>query len=130
MPQVRALVYAPDRQLLEWIDRELGQVAVIVQVAISVRQVVRALVDDPPPRAQLLIADIANMSAIDVLHLHQIRDRGWFGAILAIGRVSSDLSKSLRVDKVVRPCGTNALRNTVEAIGLDRPTVRIARLDG
>ena len=123
----RCLVYSPDRSLEPWIDSELDGETLIVQAALSARQVVRALVDDPPPRAQLLITEFASMSALDALLLHQLRERGWFGAIIAIGGLSADLKKSLRIELVVRSRVRGALRSVVANVNLDRPTVRMER---
>jgi hypothetical protein len=130
MGDVRVLVYCPDRNLEQWIDSELETEPVIIQVSITIREVVRALIVDPPPRAQLLVADFACMTAIDALDLHQLRERGWFGAIIGVGEVSTDLRKSLRIDRVVRPRVRSALRNAVSAIGLHRPTTPLHRISG
>jgi hypothetical protein len=70
------------------------------------------------------------MSAADVLQLHAIRDGGWFGALIAIGNVSDDLTKSLNIDRVLaRPLVDEVFRKAVNQVGLDRPTTRIPIVD-
>jgi hypothetical protein len=54
-----------------------------LQLARSVKQVVSALVEDPPSRAAILIADFDAIAPGDVMELHTIRERGWFGAGIA-----------------------------------------------
>jgi len=100
---IRAMVFAPDPKLVGWIEAELTRRGVTWQIARSIEHVVAGLVEDPPPRAQVLVADFGPMSPIDVLQMHAIRDRGWFGIIIGLGDVSADLRSSLRIETVLGP---------------------------
>ncbi|HUJ57721.1 MAG TPA: hypothetical protein VLX92_04500 [Kofleriaceae bacterium] len=125
----RVIVFAPDPELAAWVDGELEGARLAIQLARSVAHVVAALVDDPPPRPQILIADLDAMSPAEVLHLHQIRERGWFGIVIAIGKVGDDLKKSLQIARVLRrPLATTNLRDAVNEVGLDRETMQIRKL--
>jgi hypothetical protein len=84
---IRALVYVVDGARAAWVEEELVDEPITLQIARNVAQAVSALVEDPPPRAQILILDVDSIAPVDLLQLHQIRERGWFGAIIAIGQV-------------------------------------------
>jgi hypothetical protein len=123
------LIFAPDAGVMAWVESELGGQAFSLQVARSAREIVTALVDDPPPRAQILVSDFDALSASDVLGLHAIRDRGWFGSIVALGNVSPELRASLSVEQVLgRPLVAEQLRTAVTRVGLDQATRRIPKL--
>jgi hypothetical protein len=125
----RVLIFAPDALVMKWVEDELAGLSFTLQVARSAREIVRALIDDPPPRAQVLTADLDAMSASDVLGLHGIRDRGWFGSVIALGTVSKDLCASLNIEHVIaRPLVEGALRRTIAGVGLDRATTRIPKV--
>lgn len=100
-----------------------------VEQAPSVAALVRGLIDERPPRPQVLIADFDAMSAADVLHLHQVRERGWFGSIVALGAVPEDLRVSLNIETILkRPFTSETLRKAMTQIGLDRPTTNMPKL--
>ena len=80
---------------------ELRGTALELEIAQSIGDVVAALVDDRPPRPQLLIVDLDSLSAGALLHLHSVREQGWFGKVIAIGRVSTALRTSLGVHRTV-----------------------------
>jgi len=123
------LVYTPDPATKAWAESELSGQPVMIRFVPSVAEIVRALVDDPPPLPQVLIADFDAMKAADVLHLHGIRERGWFGSIIALGEVAGSLKTSLNVERVLaRPLGANVLRSAVSRIGLDLPTTKIPKI--
>ena len=103
---------------------------IVLRTVGTVREVVTALIDDPPPRAQLLIADVTAMTPVDVLQLHEIRERGWFGVIVAIGAVPDELRASLAIDRVVAPFGVHAVREAVDAVGVNKATTRMSRING
>ncbi|MGE5186385.1 MAG: hypothetical protein ACM31C_30225 [Acidobacteriota bacterium] len=114
---------------MRWIEEELAGEHVIVQVARTARDIVRALIQDPPPRAQLLVADLDAMSASDVLGVHAIRDRGWFGSLIALGEVADELRGTLNIAHVLRrPLGSEGLRKAVTQLGLEKPTTKMPRL--
>jgi hypothetical protein len=118
----RAVAYAPDAAVATWLREELVA-SLSLQILGTIREVVAALTDESPPRPQILIADFDAMSAPDTLHLHEVRER-WFGVIVALGRVSQDLVKSLRIEHVLtRPLKGDALRRATG--GLTGPTTRI-----
>jgi len=126
----RVIVFAPDAQTAGWIQHELDGQPVEVQLGGTLEEVIRALVEAPPPRAQILIADFDAMTPADVLRIHALREQGWFGSIVALGEVSDDLRKSLAVDTVLgRPFSRNQLPNAVTAVGLHRATTKMKKLE-
>jgi hypothetical protein len=130
--RIRVLVYAPAPECVGWIEEELARDDVIMQVARSVRDLVSALVEDPPPRPQLLVADLDAMNAGELLHLHAIREQGWFGTIVGLGTVPLPLRASLGVEKVIAaPYPRNALRAAVMLATYQvMSTIRIPRITG
>jgi hypothetical protein len=123
-------VYASDAE--SWIDQELAQQPVFVQIARSVTELVCALVDDPPPRPQFLVADFDAMNAGELLHLHAIREQGWFGSIVALGTVPLSLRTSMGIERVIsRPYPRHALRSIVAQSGQEMSnTMRISKVSG
>jgi hypothetical protein len=124
---IRALVYVVDTARATWVEEELVDEPITLQIARNVMQAV----EDPPPRAQILILDVDSIAPVDLLQLHQIRERGWFGAIIAIGQVPAALRSSLSIAHVlIPPLRRFALRNTVTRAGVAMPTTRMPRVDG
>ncbi|MDB4952787.1 MAG: hypothetical protein JWO36_356 [Myxococcales bacterium] len=125
----RVLVFAPEPTRAAWIEEELAKEALTVQVTRTVEQTVAALIEDPPPRAQILIADFNAMSPADLLRLHAIREQGWFGTVIGLGTVSMAVRKSLNIDRVLSPPFVrNSLRNAVDGIGVLMATTRIPKI--
>jgi hypothetical protein len=124
-PTSRALVFARDELVISFIEDELVEDSVTIQISRSASQVVAALKEDPPPHPQILIADFDALDAAEALILHAIRE-AWYGSLIAIGEVAPDLIKSLNVERVLaRPLVTNMVRDAVRALGLNRATTRI-----
>lgn len=127
---IRALVYVNDDARMQWVEEELAGEPITTQIARNAAQVVNALVDDPPPRAQILIVDVDSLAPVELLQLHQIRERGWFGAVIAIGSVPAPLRSSLSIGHVLSPpLRRYALRNTITRAGIALPTTRMPRID-
>jgi hypothetical protein len=101
--RIRALIYAPEPERERWIESALARspTAITIQVGRKVRTVVAALVRDPPPRPEILIVDFDAVSPGELLELHAIRDDGWFGRLIGLGRVPDELRASLGVDRVL-----------------------------
>lgn len=128
---VRAIVYVVDPARREWVEEELVEEPITLQIARTAEQIVSALIDDPPPRAQILIVDVDSASPVDLLQLHQVRERGWFGAIVALGAVPAPLRSSLSIAHVLAPpFRRHMLRNTIARTGIALPTTRMPRIDG
>lgn len=124
----RLLVMAPQSGDRGWIDDELAGQPLTKRFVRAVRDVVRVLIEEPPPRPQILIIDVDSAPAADVFHLHALRDRGWFGSIIGLGDVSSELCASLVIERVIpRPFAPGALKKAVAQVGLDRATMRMPR---
>ena len=123
---IRVLVYAPSQARATWIETELADRSVMLQIGFSVAQVVSALVEDPPPRPQILIADFDALGAGEILHLHVLREQGWFGRIIALGELPLALISSLGVECVlVPPFARDALRNVITNAGFVAATTKI-----
>lgn len=126
---LRAMIYAPDPELAEWIERELASLRVTWQVGRTVEHVIAGLTEDPPPRAQMLIADLDAMTPIDVLVLHTVRQQGWFGVIVAIGEVTPELCTSLGIHWALpRRPEDGKLAALVNAAGINTQTARIEKI--
>src|SRR5215470_19885307 len=97
---LRVLVYAPSPARAAWVEAELADREVMVQIGFSVEHVVSALVEDPPPRPQILIADFDAVSPLEIMRLHVLREQGWFGRIVALGHVPNSLCMSLAIEHV------------------------------
>jgi len=99
---IHAIVYAPSPDRRQWVERELAHGPTTVQVASDVAEVVSVLVGDGP-HAQMLVIDIDALSAGELLHVHQIREHGWCGTIVALGLVPPSLRHSLKVARAIPP---------------------------
>jgi hypothetical protein len=98
----------------------------MVQIGFSVAQVVSALVEDPPPRPQILVADFDDMSAGELMHLHVLREQGWFGRIIALGGVPPALRSSLAIERVLAvPRARHALRDAITNAGFLAATTKL-----
>lgn len=116
MSPIRVLVHAPAPGRATWIEAELTHRAIMVQLGLSLSQVVSALIDDPPPRPQILVVDFDAIPPAAVMDLHILRTQGWFGRILAIGDVQPSLCASLTIDTVLSgPLAQGSLRRQIVA---------------
>jgi hypothetical protein len=124
-PAARVLAFAPDPAVHEWIERELADRDMTIQVARTIRDIIASLVEDPPPRAQILIGDFDAMTAGEVLELHSIRVT-WYGSLIALGTVDNALRASLSIEFVLpRPLVDGCLRSAVTTIGVERATTKM-----
>ena len=122
---VRVLALAGDATLA-WIEEELTHESITLQIARSVPHVVSALVEDPPPRATILVCDFDALGAAETMQLHQIRERGWFGSMIGLGRVPDPLRVSLAVSAVLAPpYRAGVLRNAISRAGIGLATTKI-----
>jgi hypothetical protein len=98
---LHVIVYAPTPERKQWVENELGLDATI-QVAHSIKELVSTLVEDSRARPQILVIDLDPLSAGELFHLHQIREHGWCGTIIALGLVPASLRSSLQITRVIR----------------------------
>jgi hypothetical protein len=101
--QLIVVVYAPRDQVARWVEGELERDGSMVQTARTLPHLMRALVEDPPPRPNILVVDVDALSPAELMELHSIRERGWFGTVIGLGRVPPALRISLGVDHVLTP---------------------------
>jgi hypothetical protein len=114
---VRVLIYAPSEIRATWIEAELQHKGVIVQIGHSIAQVVSALVEDPPPRPQILVADFDALDAGELMHLHVLREQGY---------LPPSLRRSLAVERVLHaPYVRDALRDVITTSGFVAPTAKL-----
>ena len=95
----RVLVFAPSHET--WVKSELAGTPLSVEVVPSVARVVETLVAEEGARPQILIVDFNSMSPGELLYLHSIREQGWFGSVIALGRVPPSLRKSMNIERSV-----------------------------
>jgi hypothetical protein len=127
---LRAMVYAPSPAVADWIESELASRRVTYQLGRTIEQIVAGLTEDPPPRATLLVADFDAMAPVDVLRIHAIREQGWFGVVIGLGRVPVSLLASLGIDRVLHaPYRPGLLAEAVGEARILNATTRIAILD-
>ncbi|HEX3758143.1 MAG TPA: hypothetical protein VHW23_05535 [Kofleriaceae bacterium] len=123
---IRVLVYAPATTRASWVESELQDKTVMTQIGFSVAHVVSALVEDPPPRPQILVADFDAISPAEIMHLHVLREQGWFGRIIALGGVPPALRSSLAIEHVLGPPYVrDALRDVITHAGLVVETTKL-----
>jgi len=125
-PDLIAAIYAPAAQVARWIEGELDRDGAMVQTARSVNGLVRALVDDPGPRPNVVVVDLDSMKAGELLELHSLRQLGWFGSIIALGHAPAALRASLCINQVVAPPFVqDQLREALARVRSPAPTTRI-----
>jgi hypothetical protein len=126
---LRVLVFASEGARLTWLDGELDATGLVVQRGRTIDEIVAALVEDPPPRPQVLVADFDLISVPELQQLHGMRQQGWFGTVFGLGRVSMALRRSLQIDRVfAAPYQRHALRAALQTLSHDARTMRIARV--
>ena len=129
-PALRVIVYAPAEQRAAWIDSELGRLEALVQIARSVAQIIDALVEDPPPRPQVLVVDLDSIAPGDLLYLHLIRERGWCGRIIGLGTAPQALRSSLGIERMLNtPFVRDSLSDAINEIGFHAMTKKIPLFD-
>jgi len=125
-PQLRILVYTPSESRASWVEAELAVDTVMVQIGHSVEHVVSALVEDPPPRPQVLVADFDALEPGELMHLHVLREQGWFGRIVALGDVPATLRSSLSIEHVIdAPFANGALRDMIASSRYSNCTAKL-----
>jgi len=128
LPTLRVIAYATNEQRTHWVESELAGANALIQYGRNVEHIVAALVEDPPPRPQVLIVDFDAISAGDLMHLHAIREHGWCGRIIGIGVVPKPLRMSLGIERVLNtPLQSGMLRETLGELetGFEAMTTRI-----
>jgi hypothetical protein len=116
---------------LPWVEGELSTNDITLQIARSVAHAVAALVEDPPPRATIFVCDFDGIDAVETMQLHQIRELGWFGAVIGLGQVPAALRTSLAITHVLAPpFRTHALRNAISRAGIGMATTKIPTIGG
>ncbi len=106
-----------------WIEKELGRANAVMQIGRHVEHVVSALIEDPPPRPQVLVVDFDAIKPIELLQLHSVREHGWCGRIIGLGVVPPALRASLGIERVLNtPFDADRLRDAVAEIGFEAQT--------
>lgn len=111
------LIYSPEAYIQQWMEHELLETGLPIQVAKRIDGVLAALVTDPPPRPQVLIIDVDGPRLNEIARLVDVRCAGWRGKIIGIGERRVDLLLDQRIEP---PFRTGDLRAAL----LDRLPVR------
>jgi hypothetical protein len=103
--QHRAVLYARLPERLRWMENETARSGMPAQVALCVAQLVDILVGErgKHSRPQLAIIDLDTLSAGELFHLHRIRELGWGGTLVTLGKVPLSLRSSLGIDRTIAP---------------------------
>lgn len=88
-------------------------------------EVLATLLDLPAPRPQILIIDFDSLHPAELFELHMIRERGWFGTIISLGKAAAALRASLGVERTFELLDDHALRTAIAEMGFDAETRRI-----
>lgn len=100
----RALLFSRLPERTRWMENEVARSGTPAIAARSVAQVVDVLVGDAPgPRPTLAIIDLDALNAGELFHLHRIREHGWGGTLVVLGKVPLSLRSSLGIDRTVPP---------------------------
>ncbi len=125
-PRVRVMVHAARAHRAAWVEKELGRLNAVIQIGHHVEHVVSALIEDPPPRPQVLVVDFDAIEPIELLQLHAVREHGWCGRIIGLGVVPPALRASLGIERVLNtPFDADTLRDAVAEIGFEAQTKAI-----
>jgi len=119
-------VFAPDPRRQRWIATELERCSMHNRVCESFGDLVALLADVNTPRPPILVADFDALGAGELFALGSLRERGWFGSIIAIGKVSTPLVESLSIDRVLRPpLYEDLLCDAIDSLGMHDVTTPI-----
>lgn len=122
----RIAVFAPALSTMRWVDNELAENRADLLACSSFPRLLACIQD-----ARVAIVDVDAMDFNDVGQLGQVRQGGWRGSLIALGRFDMDLRRSLRIRVFLpRPFGSEHLRKAVGDLFTDRrrkPSPLIAR---
>ena len=105
---------------MRWINEELTDEAIRVIAVTSVADLVARLADRP---TMIAIVDFDALSEADIQGLLNVRGDRWTGALIALGRVDSDLRQVLGVrEMVLRPFGSERLRKAMSEVRVSKST--------
>ena len=93
------LIYSPEAYMLQWMEQELAETGVGIQVAKKLDHVLAALIHDPPPRPQVLVVDIDSTRSVELAQIAEIRAGGWRGRLVGLGARFTEL----RLDHQLAP---------------------------
>jgi hypothetical protein len=99
----RALLFSRVPERTRWMENELARSGTLSTTARSVAQVVELLVGGNAPAMTLAIIDLDALDGGELFHLHRIREYGWGGTLVTLGKVPMSLRSSLGIDRTVAP---------------------------
>lgn len=100
----RALLFSRISERTRWMENEVARSGTLSITARSVAQVVDLLVgDEPGPRPTLAVIDLDALTAGELFHMHRIRELGWGGTLVALGKVPLSLRSSLGIHRTIPP---------------------------
>ena len=103
-PEPRALLFSRIAERTRWMENEVARSGTLSITARSVAQVVDLLVvDEPGPPPTLAVIDLGALTAGELFHIHRIREQGWGGTLVALGKVPLSLRSSLGIHRTVPP---------------------------
>jgi hypothetical protein len=123
-----AVIYAPKDQVAKWVEGELDRDGAVLQTARDLPQLMHALGEDASPRPNLLVVDLDAITPGELLELHSVREKGWFGTIIGLGRAPEALRMSLGIDRsLVPPFSRDQLKDTIGELREPAATKRMPK---
>jgi hypothetical protein len=99
----RAIVYSRVPERTRWMENELARSGTPTLAARGIAQLVQILISTDGPKPQLLVIDLDALTAGELFHLHRIREQGWGGTLIALGKIPMSLRASLGIDRSLPP---------------------------
>ena len=126
--RLHVIICARRTETRRWIAEELadGASAVVMDTLSDAIQVL-----SPRKRHHVLVVDVDELDAQELVELHMVRSFGWRGTLIALGHVPEQMHTGLQIDHVVkRPFGSEALRAFVSGLDATVDTAEITLVDG
>ena len=100
----RAILFSRIAERSRWMENEVARSGTHATSVHSITQLVELLVGDVPgSRPTLAVIDLDGLDAGELFYLHRIRELGFGGTLVVLGKVPFSLRTSMGIDRMVMP---------------------------